>query len=346
MRVGINGFGRIGRAIARILCQDGQLELVAINDINPDIENMAYLLRYDSVYGRFQKSVRVEGTQLVVGGEKRLPVFHEAAIDAVPWEKCGVDLVLDASGVQDNLLRARKLKGRVRHCVVTNSPDAQYLDRSIVMGVNHTAFDPTTDFVVSGSICDANAFAPVAKILDEHFGIVHGFLTTLHPWLNYQNLLDGPSISYATPGQIHDYYALGRSSSCSLIPKTTSAISAAQKVLPTIEGKFLSMSFRVPTMNVSTADISVQLKERTTVEAVKQAFVEYERTQAWKTIYNNHEALVSVDFSGSEYSAIVDHRWIALNDQNYLKMVLWYDNEWGYSYSVVELLQHMSMQHS
>lgn len=351
LNVGINGFGRIGRAILRIAIERDDICVVAINDINPDIKNIAYLIKYDTTYGKLRHEVHVEGNEIYIMNasrqvQKKFRVYHQDQIANVPWQDNGVDVVVDASGVKSNLLQAKELKKQnVKHCVVTNAPDDKYLDRSIIMGANHDELDVDHDFVISSSICDANAFVPVMKLLDENFGVDHGFLTTLHPWLNYQNLLDGPSISYATPGQIHDYYALGRASTDSLIPKTTSAISASCKVLKNLEGKFLSMSFRIPTMIVSTGDIAVKLNKKTTVEEVKSVFERAQVEQKWKTIFNNKEAIISADLKGNEYSAIVDHRWIMMNGDNYLKMVVWYDNEWGYSYSTVELLDLLNQKY-
>ena len=345
IKIGINGLGRIGRAVLRILMKRPDLELVAVNDINPDIENMAYLIRYDSTYGRLDKTVQSEKDHISIGGEKRFRVFHQERMEEVPWGDLGVQVVVDASGVKRNLLNARQLKKQnVKHCVVTNAPADHEIDATFIMGVNQETFHPEKHFLVSSSICDSNAFVPVAHLLDKHFGIKHGFLTTLHPWLNYQNLLDGPSISYATPGKIHDHYALGRASVGSLIPKTTSAISASCRVLRQLEGKFLSMSYRVPTTIVSSADLAVELEKKTDLESIKQVFEEAERNQRWKVIYNNKEALVSTDFAGFEYSSVIDHRWMQLNDHNYLKMVLWYDNEWAYSSRVVDLIEFVGNQ--
>lgn len=342
VRIGINGIGRIGRATLRISLNNPELEVVAINDINPDISNVAYLIRYDSTYGRLGQSVQTENDTIVIGNEKRIRYFQKDTIDAVPWQEAGVDVVIDASGIKKNLLLARNLrKAGVKRVIVTNSPSEKDVDLTLIMGVNHEAFDPAKHFLVSSSICDANAFGPVAHVLHQNFGIDHGFLTTLHPWLNYQNLLCGPSISYATPGELHDYYALGRSNIGSLIPKTTSAISATCKSLPELNGKFLSMSFRIPTMIVSTADISVKLAKKTDVETVKALFEAQEARQKWKIFYNNKEALISADFTQTEYSAVVDHRWIMVNEQNYLKMVLWYDNEWGYSSRVADVAAYV-----
>lgn len=343
--IGINGVGRIGRAVLRIVLQRNDLEVVAINDINPDIHNIGYLIKYDSTYGRLPHSVEVEGDRIVIGGEKSIRVSHHGDIASVPWKELGADIVVDSSGVRQNLIAARGLKSKgVRRVIVTNSPPEKDVDATIILGANQDTFDPRRHFLVSSSICDANAFVPVADILDKNFGIEHGFLTTLHPWLSYQNLLDGPSISYATPGQIHDHYALGRASVGSLIPKTTSAISASEKVLKHLKGRFLSMSFRIPTMISSAADLSVQLKSKTDAAAIRRLFEDEEKKQSWKILHNNKEALVSADFTGVEHSAVVDHRWLMINEHNYLKMVLWYDNEWGYSSRVADLAAFMGQK--
>ena len=348
VRIGINGLGRIGRAILRITLANPNCEVVAINDINPDINNMAYLIKYDSTYGRLAENVEVENGNICINKNLKIKTFHQPHIEDVPWSSKQVDIVIDASGVKRNLQFAKKIKDQgVKFCVVTNSPDA--VDKTIIIGVNESSIDPENDFIISSSICDANAFVPAANILEKFFGIDHGFLTTLHPWLSYQNLLDGPSISYATPGEIHDHYALGRASVGNLIPKTTSAISASCKVLKSIEGKFLSLSYRIPTAVVSTADISVKLKKKTSAAEIKEIFKQEEGKQNFKIFCNSEEALISADFAQNDYSCILDHRWIMVNDQNYAKLILWYDNEWGYSSRVVDLvcyLQHVLSQKS
>ncbi|MDL2123258.1 MAG: aldehyde dehydrogenase [Deltaproteobacteria bacterium] len=344
VRMAINGFGRIGRAVYRICLKHKDLEIVAINDVNPDNQNIAYLLKYDSTYGRLRNAVSADEENLNVD-EKKTRLFHKEDIAQVPWQDVGVDIVVDSSGIHRNLLSARKLKSRgIKHCIVTNSPKEEELDKTIIMGVNENSIEKETDFLISSSICDANAFCPVANVLDREFGIDHGFLTTLHPWLGYQNLLDGPSISYATPGKIHDYYALGRASTNSLIPKTTSAISASCKVLKQLTGKFLCLSFRVPTLIVGSADISVKLNKDAEVDTIKEIFEQEEKKQDLKIFRNHDEGLVSADFIASDCSSNIDHRWTMMNDANYLKMILWYDNEWGYSSRVVDLVRYLGSQ--
>jgi len=191
--------------------------LVAINDINPDINNLAYLANYDSTYGP-RETLLVSERDKLLCGDKKISVFHEEDISKVQWNESGVEILIDSSGILENLNLARNLQGSIRNVVVTNSPDEKLVDKTMIFGVNHETFDKKSDFLISSSICDATAFAPFAQLIDSEFSIVEGFLTTLHPWLGYQNLLDGPSKSYAQPGKIYDDYVLGRSSIMSLIP--------------------------------------------------------------------------------------------------------------------------------
>jgi glyceraldehyde 3-phosphate dehydrogenase len=209
------------------------------------------------------------------------------------------------------------------------------------MGVNENKITQK-DFIISSSICDANSFSPTMNVLNREFGVDHGFLTTLHPWLNYQNLLDGPSTSFAYPSETYHNYVLGRASPPSLIPKPTSCIPATCKVLPELKGKFLSLSYRIPTAIVSSADVSVKLKTKITKDAIIDIFNEEAKKQKYNIFYNNHEPLVSTDFTASDFSAIIDHRWTMVNNSNYLKLILWYDNEWGYSSRVVDMIAYIS----
>jgi len=345
IRVGINGFGRIGRAIYKSNLSKKYFDIVHINDINNDINNLAYLLKYDTTYGKLDNKIDVNGNSILVDDHSFKVSNCKNMLD-VKWDADKIDIVIDSTGISKNLSVARDLieKG-VKYCVVTNSPAKNKIDKTIIMGVNEDSIISNKDFLIASSICDANAFVPVANVLDREFGIEHGFLTTLHPWLGYQNLLDGPSASYSSPGEIHDHYALGRSSFGTIIPKTTSAIDATYKVLESLKGKFLSFSFRVPTMIVGTADASIKLKNSTTAEDIKNLFIEEQKNQKYKTFYNNDKNLISSDFIKSDYSAIVDHRWIMVNNDNYLKIVLWYDNEWGYSCRVVDLINYIGKSH-
>lgn len=333
LRIGINGLGRIGRAIFRIIAERQCFKVVAINDINPDPHNMAYLLKYDSTYGRFGRNVDVKDGNINFDGYS-IKVYHKDAICAVPWSDMGVDIVIDASGVHDNVLAAKKLiKKGIPKVLITHAPDE--VDFHLILGVNESSYDKDKHHVLAASICDAIAVAPVLKILDENFGIQHGFLTTLHPWLPYQNIMDGPSKSWSHPDKTYHLYVLGRASVNSLIPKPTTAMVATAKVLPHLDGMIKCFSYRVPCSIVGSADISIELKKKIKLDEVIKAFKDYEAAQRWDTIHNTWEQLVSCDYARSPYAAIVDHRWTDVIGDKMLKLVLWYDNEWGYSSQVV-----------
>lgn len=341
MRVAINGFGRIGRAITRINMERRLFDLVGINDINPDPDNVAYLLKYDSTYGRLGNDVRAEDGYLHVNGD-RIRLSCECAIEDIPFDELDVDIVIDASGVKRNLAQSEALKKRgVKHLVLTNSPDTEIPYKSIVVGVNEGTLE-RDDFLISSSICDANAFCPVMHLLQEHFGVEHGTTTTLHPFLGYQNVLDGPSMSVSCPGNVHSAYVLGRSTTNALLPKTTTLLDASRKVLPWIDDNFMCFSYRTPTTIVSSADATIKLAETPSEEEVKALFVEYAKQQKFEILNNNFEALTSLDFSGLPYSVSIDHRWTMVNPGGFMKLVLWYDNEWGYSSRVVDLVSILS----
>jgi glyceraldehyde 3-phosphate dehydrogenase len=345
MRIGINGFGRIGRAILRINLEKNYFDIVHINDINPDINNLAYLIKFDSTYGKLTNKVKVEKNKLIIDGNE-IVVTHENSISDVDWRSSSVDILIDSSGVDMNLNNASKLKSQgIMQYICTNSPAKEKVDKTIIMGVNEETIDLDNDFKIAASICDANAFVPVTNLLENNYGIEHGFLTTLHPWLGYQNLLDGPSVSYSSPGEIHDDYTLGRSSFGTLIPKTTSTIIASCKVLESLNGKFLSFSYRVPTMIVGSGDASIKLKKKTSTGEVRELFNQAQRDQKYKIYYNNSKNLISSDFIRSEYSVIVDQRWLHVNHDNYIKVVMWYDNEWGYSARIIDLVNFISEQY-
>lgn len=336
INVGINGLGRIGRVLLRQILTSNKLKVVAINDINPDINNIAYLIKYDSTYGRLNESISVKKNYINVNKDK-IKVFNKVGIDEVDWEKSKVDFLIDSSGVKKNLILSRKLKNKVKNIIVTNSPGSKYVDKTLIYGVNDDNFEKSKDFLISSSICDATALAPVLKIIDNLFEIKKGFVTTLHPWLGYQNLLDGPSKSYAVPGEIIDNYALGRASLNALIPKNTSVIKATYEVLPNLKNKFIANSYRIPTSIVSSTDVVLELKK----DPSKKKLIKYINNFKPKIISLNKEALISSDFIKTEFSSFLDLRFLNKLDK-YLKFTLWYDNEWGYSSKVIDLIKKIN----
>lgn len=342
IRIGINGLGRIGRAVFRINAEKKLFDIVAINDINPDVNNLAYLLKYDSIYGRFKERLEVQDENIIFD-DHLIGVSHEEDIRNVPWAELGIDLVIDASGVYNNVLAAKDLIERgVPKVLITHAPDE--VDLHLVLGVNEEVYDHNQHHVVSSSICDAVAIAPVLKVLDDNFGVQNGFLTTLHPWLSYQNLMDGPSQSWSLPGKIYHHYVLGRASTHSLIPKSTTAMAATVKIMPHLAGTIKCFSYRVPVPVVGSADLSIELAKNVKLDEVKAVFKDFEEKQRWDVFHNLKEPLVSCDFLGSSYSATIDHRWTSLSGKKLLKIVLWYDNEWGYSSRVVDVANYIGQK--
>ena len=339
--VAINGFGRIGRCVARLCQDDPTLNLVAVNDVLADRENLAYLYNYDSTYGRAAAPARTSenANKLQIDGSD-IDFFSDADISAVPWEATGADVVIDASGVTRNVAGCQTLtkRGSVANAVVTHVP-ANDIDRYLIMGINDTAFDPTTDSVVSSSICDANAIAHVLQVLDTHLGLVSGFVTPLHPWLSYQNLLDKPLSSQANPGHYWSDYSLGRASMGTLIPKKTTAISALGPVMPEIAERISAFSYRVPTAIVASADMTLKVAKSASRDEVAAILENFASNSPYVT--TNHESLTAIDYVGTAWSATIDMQWTEVKD-DMIKVVLWYDNEWGYASRVLDVVRHIA----
>jgi len=339
MKVLINGFGRIGRAITRINLQYHYFDIVAINDINPDIKNMAYLIKYDCTYGRLTCDVNCDERYIEIEGNK-IYVTHERNIEDV--DCTGIDIVIDASGIQNNIAQIKRMceTTTVKHFIFTNINAADTLD--IIFGVNEERLKTDNSRLLSSSICDAVSLAPIYKIIDDNFKIESGFLTTLHPWLSYQNLLDGAAASWSQPGDVFSHYALGRASVQNLIPKSTSAVKAVARVIEDAEEKIESFSYRVPTSVVASAVLTVKLVKETSMEEVLDRICEYERLQKYHIIRTTAEPLISADYTGDDYSAIIDTRWIKVKNKSHLEIVYWYDNEWGYSSRIVDIIRYLT----
>jgi glyceraldehyde 3-phosphate dehydrogenase len=334
-KIGINGFGRIGRTITRINKLQSRFDLVAINDIDPYVDNMMYLLKYDSTYGKFPGEMKNDQNAIYIDDAK-IQYFSQPELHEVDWGSLDVDLVIDSSGVASNIDSAKKLVAQnnsVKKVVVTHS--SEITDKEIIMGVNHKTLE-ATDHVVSNSICDANALAHVLQWIDDKYKILSGSITTLHPWLSYQNLVDGPAISKSKPGVVWKDFALGRASSDSLIPKNTTAVSAIEKVLPNLQDKLLSFSYRVPTDIVASSDITLNTSSHPNLDELK-IYLESKINQS-KYVRSNYESLVSLDYEKEEVSAVLDMQWLRVRN-GLIKLVLWYDNEWGYSARTLDLAE-------
>lgn len=336
IRVGINGFGRIGRALLRKILEIESIELVLVNDIESDINNLIYLLRFDSVYGRLDETIEIQGNLVTIGDRKPVHFLCTADIKQVPWAEFEIDVIIEATGVETNLLQSPELiRGTTKNVIVTNAHRS--IEKTVIVSVNEADFDPVQHPIVSSSICDANAIAPVLYHLDLLAGIEHASVTTLHPWLAYQNLLDGTVSSVANPGHSWQEYSLGRSSVGNLILKSTTAGTATLRVLPHLEGKLDAISFRVPTANVSASDFSITLSRKVDLGDVTDLFEDVSKRFP-EVIALNREALVSSDFSRMTQSCVIDLTKMNLLRNRHLKIISWYDNEWAYSCRVLDIV--------
>lgn len=327
-RLGINGFGRIGRNVARINALRKHFDLVAINEINPDLQNLAYLFRYDSTLGRYPGTVRQRDGHLVID-DRAVKVFHEDDAAKVDWKSCGVDVIIECSGVAHNVRAGTALAeaGVIHKMVITHM--SPHVDTTIILGVNEDSYDAARHHVVSSAICDANAIGPVLHFLHRRFGLDSGMVTTLHPWLAYQRLVDGPLTSQAFPGHYWHDYRLGRASIGALIPKDTTAVSAFLQVVPELKGRLDAMSYRVPTHVVSSADLNLVFEKEITSASLHAALEDLARSTP--VVELNREPLVSVDFEQTDASCLVDMQFARVAGNHMAKVVVWYDNEWGYS---------------
>jgi glyceraldehyde 3-phosphate dehydrogenase len=326
IKVGINGFGRIGRNIFRAALAAGnrELEFVAVNDIT-DSKTLAHLLKYDSVHGTLKATVKAEDKALVVDGV-RLGVFSERDPSKLPWKDLGVTVVLECTGLFTDRDKAAGHLAAGAKKVIISAP-AKGADLTICYGVNHTAYKPGEHHVVSNASCTTNCLAPVAKVLHESFGIARGLMTTIHAYTNDQQILDLP----------HKDLRRARAAGLSMIPTTTGAARAVGEVLPELKGKLDGMAIRVPTANVSIVDLVAELKRTTNEQQINAAI----RTAAAGPLKGilacSDEELVSIDFNGSPASSTVDMALTKVMDGNFVKILSWYDNEWGFSHRMVDV---------
>lgn len=325
-RVAINGFGRIGRNMLRaaIARKMEDLEFVAVNDLT-DPGTLAHLLRYDSVHGAFRGEVRTEEDALVIDG-KRLQVLSEHDPANLPWDELGVDVVLEATGLFRSRDDASKhLRAGARKVIIT--APAKNPDVTIVLGVNQGSYDPDTHHVISNASCTTNCIAPVAKVLAEQFGFERGLMTTVHSYTNDQRILDLP----------HKDLRRDRAAALSIIPTTTGAAKATGVVLPSLEGRIDGMSMRVPTPDVSLIDLVAEVERETSAREVNEAFRSSAAGELAGILEYTDEPLVSTDYIGNPASAIVDGLSTAVMRGHLVKIIAWYDNEWGYSNRCLEL---------
>jgi glyceraldehyde 3-phosphate dehydrogenase len=330
VRVGINGFGRIGRNVLRAAAMSKQtsLEFVAVNDIT-DTKTLAHLLKYDSVHGRFPGTVEAKGETLIVNG-RELRVLAIREPEKLPWKDLGVDLVLESTGrFTDRDSAAKHLAAGAKKVVI--SAPAKGEDITIVMGVNHTKYDPAKHHIVSNASCTTNCLVPVVKVVLDHCGFVHGFMTTVHSYTNDQQILDLP----------HKDLRRARAAALSMIPTSTGAAKATGLVLPEVKGKIDGVSLRVPTPDVSIVDLTADVERKTTIEDLNAAFKQAAQGALKGVLDVSDEPLVSTDYIGSLFSSVVDARSTNVIDGTLVHISSWYDNEMGYSARCVDLLAYM-----
>jgi glyceraldehyde 3-phosphate dehydrogenase len=329
-RVAINGFGRIGRAVFRIIAgrPDSGVEVVAINDLSDD-EILAYLLEYDSVMGRFDQEVSVAGG-VMKAGDQSVKMLMERDPAKLPWAELDVDVVIEATGVfRDRESLNKHISAGAKRVILT-VPSKDKIDETVVLGVNDQALD-ADDILVSNASCTTNCLAPLAKVLDDSFGIKKGVMTTVHAYTNDQRLADVP----------HKDLRRSRAATENIIPTTTGAAVAVGEVLPQLEGKLDGMAMRVPVPDGSTVDLVVELNENVTVEQVNEAVRKAAEGPMKGIVEYNTDPIVSTDIIGNPHSSIFDAAATQVMGGNLVKVMSWYDNEWGYSNRVVDLIERL-----
>jgi len=328
-KIAINGFGRIGRLVLRAARAQG-LSIMAVNDL-ADARTLTHLLKYDSVHGPFPGDVALEGNEIVLDGESRIQVCSERDPSNLPWRSLGVDIAIEATGrFRDREEAAQHLRAGAGHVIVTApSPDA---DVTVVLGVNDGELDPVRHRVVSNASCTTNCLAPVAKVLDDHFGIVRGWMTTIHAYTNDQPILD----------TAHKDLRRARAGALSMIPTSTGAARALGLVLPQLKGKLDGYAMRVPTPDVSAVDLSLELGAETDAGAINDALRQAAAGPMSGVLAVCDDPCVSIDFQGDPHSSIVDAAQTQVMGGNFAKLLAWYDNEWGYTCRVVDLANRIA----
>jgi len=343
VKVGINGFGRIGRLVARAILEKNSkdIELVAVNDLT-DAKSNAYLFKYDSVHGRFNGEVKATSEDTISVNGKSIKVLSKKDPCELPWEDLGVKIVIESTGLftvkKDGVnKKGREVKGAENHIIkggakkVIISAPAEGEDITIVMGVNEDKYDPKNHNVLSNASCTTNCLAPIAKVMNENWGIVKGLMTTIHSYTNDQKIHD----------MAHSDLRRARAAAVSMIPTSTGAAKAISLVIPELKGKLDGFAIRVPTPNVSVVDLTVALSKKTTVEELNAAFKAASEGAMKGILGYTEDPVVSIDFNHCVLSSIVDAKSTKVIQDDFVKVLSWYDNEWGYSNRVVDLCEYI-----
>nr|AEB98919.1 glyceraldehyde-3-phosphate dehydrogenase [Rhizoctonia solani] len=334
VKVGINGFGRIGRIVLRNAIAHGEVDVVAVNDPFIDLEYMVYMFKYDSTHGRFKGNVEVKDGSLIIEGNKSpIKIFSERDPTNIKWDTTGTEYVVESTGVFTTVEKAsahiKENPGVKKVVISAPSADAPMY----VVGVNLDSYEPKGSKVISNASCTTNCLAPLAKVIHDEFGIVEGLMTTVHATTATQKTVDGPSAK--------DWRG-GRGASANIIPSSTGAAKAVGKVIPSLNGKLTGLAFRVPTADVSVVDLVARLEKPASYDDIKAAIKKASENKLKGILGYTEDDVVSTDFVGDEHSSIFDAKaGISLN-KNFIKLVAWYDNEWGYSRRVVDLIAYIS----
>ncbi len=331
IKVGINGFGRIGRnALKAAFSKHPEIDIVAINDLY-DTKTLAHLLKYDSVFGTFDAKVEAKESSIIVN-DKEIKIFAERDLTNIPWGDLGVDIVVESTGVFTSKEKAvgHIEAGKAKKVII--SAPAKGEDITIVMGVNEEKYNPKEHNVISNASCTTNCLAPVAKVLMDNFGIEKGLMNTIHSYTNDQRILDLP----------HKDLRRARAAALNIIPTTTGAAKAVALVIPELKGKLNGFALRVPTPTVSIVDLTCQLSKSVTVEQINEALKQAAEGKMKGVLGYTEEPLVSMDFKGCELSSIVDGLSTMVIEDDMVKVVAWYDNEWGYSNRVMDLVEYIA----
>jgi glyceraldehyde 3-phosphate dehydrogenase len=329
-KIGINGFGRIGRSFFRASYQDPDIDIVAVNDIT-DAKTLAHLLKYDSVFGILEADIKSSEDAIIVN-DKKTKVLCEKDVGNLPWKELGASIVIESTGI------FRKKQDAIKHIeiggaekVIISAP-ASDPDVAIVLGVNEEIYDPEKHHVISMASCTTNCLAPVVKVLHQEFGIEKAFMTTIHAYTSDQKLLDAP----------HKDLRRARAAAVSQIPTTTGAAKAVGLVIPELEGKIDGIAIRIPTCNVSVVDLVALLKKNVSADEVNESFKKASEGKLNGILDYTEEPLVSVDFMANPHSCIVDGLFTRITDENLVKILAWYDNEWGFSCRMIDLVKYIS----
>ncbi len=337
MNILLNGVGRIGKSIVRIANSFENINIVAINELNTNIDNIAYSINYDSTYGRFEDRYSVE-EKTIKNSKNHIKILNYSTLTQIDFEKYKIDIVVDASGAKVDIDSLKELP--LKKILLTH-PNKN-ADINVIAGVNENELLNKSYKVISTSSCNATALLPVLKIVDEHFSIEYGDVSTIHPLLNHQKTLDSGCIG-SSDRDVACNFEFGRSSTQNIIPSKTTTIDACSYILSNINNESISSSsFRVPTATVGAINVVLTLQKEITKEKLLELLEQYQKTQKSKIILNNFEPLVSSDFAQQEYTSIIDHRFTQVKKNKMLKFVLWYDNEWGYASKVVDIIKSLS----